>query len=150
MIIINNYRVNADLRLFNPLTQEISDSLESTSEQPKIQGFFACLADVQFVLYRQQQLMLLIGDTNCIFDDINISTNTISRLPSQGHEIYFLRHIKVSCHNTIIFESNYNESGPYFEDDYTPMMELEDFDFGLFLEKLSKDKEWSKRLFTEM
>jgi len=150
MITVGNYHVFADVHWFDPLTREISASLGNLKVRPRTCGFFASLGCEKFVLYRQQQLMLLIGHTNYAFDDLDISTNTISRLPSQGHEIYFLRHIKIYCHNKIVFEGDYRESGPYFEDDYTPMMELEDFDFGLFLENISKDKERSKRLFTDI
>jgi len=53
-MIINNYRVYVDLRLFNPLTQEISEPLEAVNERPKVHGFFGTIGGAQFVLYRDQ------------------------------------------------------------------------------------------------
>jgi len=150
MIHIRNYRVFPDVHVFNPLTQEMSPQLENINVQQRTCGLFTFLGDTRFVLYRQQTLMLLIGNKNYIFDDLYISTNTISRLPSQGHEIYFLRHIEIYYRNKIIFERDYKESGPYFENDDTPMVESEHFDFGLFLENLFKDKGRSERIFTDL
>jgi len=92
--------------------------------------------------------MLSIADTNYDFNDLIISTNTISHTITDG-QIDLIRHIKINCNGKTIFESDYDECGPYFELDFT-WYEVEDFDFGLFLENLSKDKEWSERFFTDM
>ena len=147
MIVIQNYCKYADLYLFDPLAQKTSAPLARMDKRPEVQGFFASLGGVPFVIYcYQERLMLLIEDASYLFDDLDVSTNTISRIPSQGHEVYFLRHIKIYRNDKIIFEKDYNESGPYFEDDFT-MYETEDFDFGLFLENLSKNRERQGRLF---
>ena len=148
MTIVQNYHKYVDLRLFDPLTQAISShSLNEASECKEIHGFFACLGGVQFVLYRQQErLMLSIEGVNTTFDDLTISTSTISRIVSQGNSIYFLRHIKICSDNKIIFENDYTESGPYFADDFT-IYEAEDFDFGLFLENLSRNSERCNGIF---
>jgi len=148
MIIINHHRVYADLRLFNPIDQKISVLSEVMSERPKIHGYFDYLGGVQFVLYRQQRLILSIGATNYAFDDLCVSTNTVSRNVTNG-QISLVRHIKIEDHNKIIFESDYNEISPMFERDLTSFIEVEHFDFGLFLENLSKNKEKGEQYFTD-
>jgi hypothetical protein len=148
MTIIQNYFKYTDFRLFDPFTQTISlDLLNEVRASEKIYGFFACLGGMQCVLYRQQgRLMLSVKGINSVFDDLSVSTMTISRIVS-GDIIYFLRHITISDDSQIIFETDYTENGPYFENDVT-MYEVEDFDFGLFLENLSKNRERRNVIFT--
>jgi len=144
MINIRNKQQYSEVRLFDPLTQSIL--IHSDLVDPlKIHGFFACLGGVQFVLYHQLQLMLSIGGTNHVFDDLSVSTNTVSRNVTQG-QINLVRHIKIEGHNKIVFETDYDEISPMFEWDTTPFIEAEHFDFGLFLENLSKDNERCERL----
>jgi len=152
MTIIRNYYKHADFRFLDLLTQTISFPLEDVSERSKIHGFFAYLGGIQFVLYRQQRLtqaplILLIGNTKYNFNELNVLTNTISRTTLQS-EFFLLRHIQIYCDNKIIFEKDYDEIGQMFEWDPTTFIEAEDFDFGLFLENISKNKERCRRLFT--
>lgn len=147
MLIIRYYHKYDDLRLFDPITQEISKPIEAMNERPKTYGFFGTIGGVQFVLYRDQRLMLSIDGVNYVFGDLNVSTNTISHTVTDGR-IDLVRYINIYCNDEVIFESEYNECGPYFEFDFT-MYDVEDFDFGLFLDMFSKSKEKCEQLFND-
>jgi hypothetical protein len=150
MFLIRNYYAFSDIRLFNPITTTLKKQdtsiLLPDDHQKYTKGFFATVAGKQFVLFRQKDLYLTIDAQFYLFKGLCISTNDV-HIQYSGYEINKTRQMTIQKDKKIVFQSNYTDLMTTYDNDPTPFIEEEDFDFGLFLENLSNNPEQQQRLF---
>jgi hypothetical protein len=108
-----------------------------------IDGFFSYLGGTRIIVCRDGDLFLVINSKKFPFYDITIITSNVNK----KNCFVQTRHICVSWKGTVLYESDYDEIESTFEDDMTPFIDDEDFDFGLFLENLAKDAERQDNVF---
>jgi len=118
-----------------------------SSLQVKHSGFYSYLDGVLIKIFRlgDSPLQLEIEEDRCVFEDLKITTRDVERI-RDDYKIFQKRHIIIQEGERVIFDTDYDEIEVTFENDPTPMIEDEDFDFGLFLENLSKNRVRQKLL----
>jgi hypothetical protein len=111
-----------------------------------INGYFSKIHDKIIILYKTDTLYLEIDSKIFPFNQLTIMTNDVSIKRLRG-KITSIRHFIMIYNKQIVYETNYDEILPKFEFDMTACIDDEDFDFGLFLENLSRNIERQSRIF---
>ena len=112
----------------------------------KFSGFYSNIDDDLIVFYRNcGRLYLQLTNILYDFDELSIS---VLRKESfvKNREIFWTREVIISFRNRDIYNRIYNNFFFFFEDDPTPFVEEEHFDFYLFLKSVSMDS-YRKRSF---
>jgi hypothetical protein len=154
MLTIKNYYVFNEYKYYDPSSNLIVPFRRGEVNFPSVDdsfcfnGYYSEISKKEIVFFRENAtLFLLIDFQKFIFDHFSIHSYTQKR-SLVNHQVHLVRHITIKSHEMIIFDDDYDEIVPTFEMDMTPFAEDEDFDFGLFLENVSKDKSRQSRLFT--
>ncbi|MBN1254275.1 MAG: hypothetical protein JXA50_03285 [Deltaproteobacteria bacterium] len=136
MIFLQNNNNFDEIAEYDTETGNYYLHLKSTlkSKQPiKTNGFYAFLSDMFFALYVDKGELKLRFTKSIIILSDNIKIE-ISGKPES-------RNLQIIEDRNILFEHKYSIDIPNnFQDDPTPFVEDEDFDFGLFIANISKDK----------
>lgn len=119
-----------------------------SSGASRLNGFFAILNKKMILLYRTDALYLEIDSIHFPFNELTIVTADVHKDITDG-VIRQTRHIRIAHKEHVIYETDYDDIELTFVFDLTPCIEDEDFDFGLFLEKLTHDPAYQARLFKE-
>jgi len=106
-----------------------------------VSGFYSYIGSILVKIFRLEDspIQLEIGENRYIFEDLKITTHDVKRI-RDDYKIFQKRRIVIQEHEKIIFNTDYDEIEVTFENDPTPMIEDEDFDFGLYLESVSKNR----------
>ena len=115
-------------------------------KKKKFSGFYSNIDDDLIVFYRNcGRLYLQLTNILYDFDELSIS---VLRKESfvKNREIFWTREVIISFRNRDIYNRIYNNFCQEFEDDPTPFVEEEHFDFYLFLKSVSMDS-YRKRSF---
>lgn len=156
MLIVKNYYIFREYRyydlvskVFIPIEQDNADS-SWTNGSLFLSGFYSNVSRHHVILLRKNAALVLSVDSEEFpFDELVISSHTVKKTVDCHHQIFWVRHLTIRLHDSVIMDTDYDDIVPTFEEDFTLFMESEDFDFGLFLENLSKDKNRQSRLFQE-
>ncbi len=138
---VNSYSTFDRVALFNPdsghLTEFSRGDATSVTQQPQ-RGAYAMLGRQWVVLYRSDEgvLRLRIG----VSDFALTSANRVA-----WRQTGALAELEVSS-NDVSHVLSYR-SEPLPEGDPTPFVEAEDFDFGLFVANIARDRERASRLY---
>ena len=154
MLIIKNYYIFRKYRyydfvskIFIPIEQDDADSSWTDGSLP-LSGFYSNVSRHHVILFRKNAVLVLSVDSEEFpFDELVISSHTVKTTVDCHHQIFWIRHLTITLHDNVIMDTDYDDIVPTFEEDFTPFMEAENFDFGLFLKNLSKDKKRQARLF---
>ena len=104
------------------------------------QGWFGSLGGTPVALFvREGTLNLLVGDKL-----LRVDENTTARLTGQGGNRVLTVYIKSSRQVTLPYRRP--TPWPPVEVDPTPMIEEEDYDYGLFLRNMIEDPERQRRI----
>ncbi len=131
-MLLQNKDIFQEFAIFDEDTGSYKLMLRSELPSAHAQGVFAFLSKVFCAVFRsaEKQLALRIGDQQFSIDqisDIKVSGSTQNRL----------LHVKVYSHPEITVRYALNITD--VTDDLTPFVDLEDFDFGVFLVNVSTD-----------
>jgi len=113
----------------------------------KVSGFYSYIGSILVKIFRldDSPILLEIGENRYVFEDLKITTCDVDRI-RDDYKIFQKRRIVIQEHERIVFDTDYDEIEVTFENDPTPMIEDEDFDFGLFLESISNNRVRQKLL----
>ena len=112
---------------------------ENTNDSLKINGWFSEIESKLFALYSLDKKLYFYysGKTIELKEEIRIE---VSGSPEK-------RHLEVFNENNLVFEILYNiKKNKIYNNDPTPFIEKEDFDFGLFVSNISKNIQRKKIL----
>jgi len=109
-------------------------------EMGGVHGVFDCLGPKNIVLYRTDKLWLVIDDGRVPFDDrVTVKLTRLQRTHLSLVQLMDKMHITVNVETEIIASWEYDVEQWDLELDFTPGVEEEHFDFGIFLKNLAND-----------
>jgi len=146
-IILRNYNIFSECATYSTSQKQLEVFHTDSPYQVKVSGEFSYLGGVLVKIFRLEDspILLEIAEKRHVFENLKITTHDVERI-SNGFEIRQKRHIVIQESERVVFDTDYDEISLTFEFDWTPMIEDEHFDFGLFLENLSNDAKRQKRL----
>ena len=146
-IILRNHRACAECATYTTNQNKLEVYQVDSPFEVNVSGKFSYLGGVLVKIFRLEEspILLEIADKRYVFENLKISTQDVERI-SDGFEIHQKRHITIQTNEKTIFETDYDEISLIFEFDWTPNIDDEDFDVGLFLENISKSRERQQRL----
>jgi hypothetical protein len=147
IITLQNYDDSFEFATYCANQEQFEVYRVDSPSQVKISGRFSHMGGILVKIFRLDDNLLLleIAEERYVFENLKIVTHDVERI-SDGFKIFQKRHIVIQEGERAIFDTDYDEIGLTFENDWTPMIEDEHFDFGLFLENLSSDPKRQKRL----
>lgn len=142
-MLLNSNRVFDTLAEYDPTTRMLvtfSRAAEPERARSHVSGVFDYLGGKRLVLYRAgEDLWLDIDGMPIRIDTIGI------KVECRGEE----RLLRAFSSDHLVFEVGYElpKLDPPIADDPTPFIDEEDFDFGLFLQNIARDKSRQARIY---
>ena len=146
-IILRRYNIYSECATYCTSQKQLNIFLANSPSQVKVSGFYSYIGSILVKIFRldDSPILLEIGENRYVFEDLKITTCDVDRI-RDDYKIFQKRRIVIQEHERIVFDTDYDEIEVTFENDPTPMIEDEDFDFGLFLESISNNRVRQKLL----
>lgn len=140
-IILRHYYIYSECATYCTSQKQLNIFLADSPSHVIVSGFYSYIGSILVKIFRLEDspIQLEIGENRYIFEDLKITTHDVKRI-RDDYKIFQKRRIVIQEHEKIIFNTDYDEIEVTFENDPTPMIEDEDFDFGLYLESVSKNR----------
>jgi hypothetical protein len=141
-MLIQSFDRHSEVAEFDPMSESIQTMARSSTLPTGLAGHYAHLDDALIVLYRDgHNLWLKFGDTRVPLhpssraEYYRAGARRSLRVQSDSKDLQFTYHLK--------------ELDPPLSIDFTPGVEEEDFDFGLFISNVVNNPERQERLYRE-